>query len=380
MKQSTKECRGFTVTTEKIVKFTRTTVYLTCIWSPLPSAKQQYIICYNIFLYVSIFLAFALLFSLIASVVKFVHDAFIVLKSVILIIGICNYLFKVIAVTIHQKTLQRFELSFGEFLKTASDIEREHLQLNVNKCWKFQAFMTSSYYLTTAGVLIGPLILPQKFPTDAVYPFPVEHPIVKCLVYLHQCIVGFQCSAGMALDCQIALFLWYLGARYEVLARKSRNVINTEDIRNFVKYHQNLLDYAKEITNPIKAITFITVVMSRIGMILGALMLVSDQPVIAKVQFLIVVISTTANIFVCVRAADYLITVSSRLLSEKIFETCCYQSPRLRNEWRFIILRSQKPIVIKITGVFDSLSYEFYSTFLSTAFSYFTALRVIVNT
>ncbi|XP_034942901.1 uncharacterized protein [Chelonus insularis] len=205
--------------------------------------------------------------------------------------------------------------------------------------------MTCSYYLTTVGVLIGPLILPQKFPTDAVYPFPVEHPIVKCLVYLHQCIVGFQCSAGMALDCQIALFLWYLGARYEILASKGKNITSIKSFHAFIEEHQDLLSCTNEIIHPIKVITLATVISTRIGMIFGGIVLVS----------------------------------SSTLMSDKIFETCFYQTPIMRTKWCFIIQRTQKPVIIKVSGIFNALSYEFYSTFLSTAFSYFTALRVLVK-
>lgn len=126
-------------------------------------------------------------------------------------------------------------------MQSANNEEKAVLQKYVNRCWKFQGCMTCCYYLSALCVLIGPLILPQKLPSDAVYPFPVDIPFVTFLVYLHQCIVGFQCSAAMALDCQAALFIWYIGARFEMLATQTKNVQNQQTLCIYIEKYQKLL-------------------------------------------------------------------------------------------------------------------------------------------
>lgn len=138
-------------------------------------------------------------------------------------------------------TFQELGSIVDQFVDKANDQEKIVMQKLIDKCWKFQFFMTCSYYLTTTAILIGPLVLPQKFPTDAIYPFSVENPVVSRIVYFHQCFVGYQCSAGMALDCQAALFIWFLSAKFELLGAKSKSVVNHDQLCHFVKKHQDLL-------------------------------------------------------------------------------------------------------------------------------------------
>ncbi|XP_057328342.1 uncharacterized protein LOC130669443 isoform X3 [Microplitis mediator] len=266
-----------------------------------------------------------------------------------------------------------------EFIKKANESEKIILQKYVDNTWKFHGFMTCSYYLTATAVLLGPLILPQKFPTDAVYPFPVDNQIISYIVYLHQCIVGYQCSAGMALDCQAALFLWYLSARFEILISEAKNVKTFDELRNYIKKHQIILLYAEELIRPTRLIAFVTVIMTKIGMIFGGIVLISDEPLVIKIQFAILVISTTINIYVCAWAADNLITVSSTAMSNAIFEISWLHAPKLRNLLQTVIHRTQKPVSIKIPGLLETLSNEYYAQFLSAAFSCFAAARVAVS-
>nr|AKO89980.1 odorant receptor 16 [Microplitis mediator] len=370
--------KGYKVTPEGAVNFIRVTVYLTCISFPL-TEKTKVRINYEIILWLSIFLSISLFAPLLASIIKYSDDTFIVMKSFILMSAISNYVIKVIIVRIYHKELQQLGSALDEFIKKANESEKVILQRYVDNTWKFHGFMTCSYYLTATAVLLGPLILPQKFPTDAVYPFPVDNQIISYIVYLHQCIVGYQCSAGMALDCQAALFLWYLSARFEILISEAKNVETFDELRNYIKKHQIILLYAKELIRPTRLIAFVTVVMTKIGMIFGGIVLISDEPVVIKIQFAILVISTTINIYVCAWAADNLITVSSTAMSNAIFEISWMHAPKLRNFLQTVIHRTQKPVVIKIPGLLETLSNEYYAQFLSAAFSCFAAARVVVS-
>ncbi|XP_057328340.1 uncharacterized protein LOC130669443 isoform X1 [Microplitis mediator] len=370
--------KGYKVTPEGAVNFIRVTVYLTCISFPL-TERTKVRINYEIILWLSIFLSISLFAPLLASIIKYSDDTFVVMKSFILMSAISNYVIKVIIVRIYHKELQQLGSALDEFIKKANESEKIILQKYVDNTWKFHGFMTCSYYLTATAVLLGPLILPQKFPTDAVYPFPVDNQIISYIVYLHQCIVGYQCSAGMALDCQAALFLWYLSARFEILISEAKNVKTFDELRNYIKKHQIILLYAEELIRPTRLIAFVTVIMTKIGMIFGGIVLISDEPLVIKIQFAILVISTTINIYVCAWAADNLITVSSTAMSNAIFEISWLHAPKLRNLLQTVIHRTQKPVSIKIPGLLETLSNEYYAQFLSAAFSCFAAARVAVS-
>jgi len=96
-------------------------------------------------------------------------------------------------------------------------------------------------YVTAIGVICGPIILPQKFPTDAKYPFPVEEHPLKIIIYLHQTLVGLQVAAGMCIDCNIATLLFYSAARLEILAQKFRKVMNEYELNKYIKLHNEIL-------------------------------------------------------------------------------------------------------------------------------------------
>ena len=127
------------------------------------------------------------------------------------------------------------------FLKEASPRERAMLERYMDRCSGFHATLTIIYYLTTAIIICGPVILPQPFPTDASYPFPVTSPVIKCAIYIHQAFVGFQCSTGLTLDFQAALLLWFAGARLELLAQDAENIDDERKFGEFVRKHQHLL-------------------------------------------------------------------------------------------------------------------------------------------
>lgn len=95
-------------------------------------------------------------------------------------------------------------------------------------------------YMTAVGVICGPLFLPQEFPTHAKYPFSTEHPI-KSIIYLHQSVVGFQAAAGLCIECNIAILLFYCAARLELLAQKIRNVKNENELDACIKLHDKIL-------------------------------------------------------------------------------------------------------------------------------------------
>ncbi|XP_044581576.1 uncharacterized protein LOC123263104 [Cotesia glomerata] len=366
----------FEVTPEIAVYFTRITVYLTCIWAP---TGRLNLIFFEAFLWFSIFLSLGLCFPLIVSVIKFIDDTLVVMKSCILISAIIQFMLKVIVCRIYRDELQELGSSLNDFIKNVSQNDRLYLQKYVDKCWMFHGYMTCSYYMTTTAVLMGPLVLPENLPSSAVYPFPVDHPVVVAIAYVHQVIVGYQCSAGMALDCQAALFLWYLSARFEILISQVENVSSVKEMGDFVRTHQEILRFADRVIRPIRLIVLTTVTMTKIGMIFGAIVLILDGPITVKVQFTILVISSTISIYVSIWAADNLLTLSSESVSEKIFSTTATHSTIMRKLWMSVIHRVQKPITINIPGFLESICNDYYANLLSKAFSLFTAMRTLVS-
>ncbi|CAL1672781.1 unnamed protein product [Lasius platythorax] len=127
------------------------------------------------------------------------------------------------------------------FCKQADDKTNITLQRYVDDYKCAYGTYTLWCYLTAIGVICGPLFLPQQFPTDAKYPFSVEQHPLKGIIYLHQSLVGLQVSAGMCIDCSIAILLFYSAARLELLAKKIRNVKTECELDACIKLHDEIL-------------------------------------------------------------------------------------------------------------------------------------------
>lgn len=136
--------------------------------------------------------------------------------------------------------LQELIYEMDDYFKAAKPHERVILQNYVDRCATLHSTLTIAYYFTTAAVACGPFVLPQSFPTHAVYPFPIDSTLVFIAVYIHQAFVGFQCSTGLTLDCQSAMLLWFTGARFQILADSAAS-IDKLTFHDFVKEHQHLL-------------------------------------------------------------------------------------------------------------------------------------------
>lgn len=90
-------------------------------------------------------------------------------------------------------------------------------------------------------VICSPLYTYQRFPTNAKYPFSVDHSPIREIIFLHQTLVGLQVSAGMCIDCQLAALLWYVGAKFEVLSKNIRGFKKVKELNACLKKHQEIL-------------------------------------------------------------------------------------------------------------------------------------------
>ncbi|KAK0156969.1 hypothetical protein PV327_011485, partial [Microctonus hyperodae] len=136
----------------------------------------------------------------------------------------------------------------------------------------------------------------------------------------------------------------------------------------------------QEFVRTVRLIFFTRIFVSKIGIVFGSMILISNQPTAVKLQFVVVLLTLAISIFVCVWPAEKLKKVSGSLLMLSIFYASSTHPPAIRKMWLTVIRRAQSPITIKIDGFMDALSFEFYSAFLSTIFSYITAMRVVFQT
>lgn len=125
--------------------------------------------------------------------------------------------------------------------KSETSREKAVFERYIDECKYVHALYTSLCYLTAIIVICSPLYTSQQFPTNAKYPFSVDHSPIREIIFLHQILAGLQVSAGMCIDCLLAALLWYVGAKFEVLSKDIREFRKVEELNACLKNHQEIL-------------------------------------------------------------------------------------------------------------------------------------------
>ncbi|XP_026830248.1 uncharacterized protein LOC105283053 isoform X2 [Ooceraea biroi] len=338
------------ITPIRAIFFMKISVALMCAWPPPLKTKQFIVILFK------------------AS------------KSVCLSCAVLQVTIKMMVFRFRYTDFQVLYYEMEMFCKQADDKTYETLQRYVDNNKYVYGIYCLWSYLTTTFVICGPLIFPQQeFPTDAKYPFSVEEHPVKSMIYLHQSVVGLQAAAGMCMDCNIAMFLFYSAARLEILAQKMCNVMDEHELNKCIKLHNEILRYTRKVTTLIRPLIFATISMTTIGVVFGSLNMVTDQPIMVKVQYAIVIVTASVELLICALPADNLMHMSTNICFAA-YESLWFQgNVSMQKKILQIIFRSQKSEVISINGILPALSLRYYAGFLYTSCSYFTAIRIMVN-
>ncbi|XP_043251698.1 uncharacterized protein LOC122396965 [Colletes gigas] len=371
---------GFFVTPEKAIKFTKYSVALVCSWPPSLLAPKTQIAIFNTLWYTLFASAFVLLLPLLSAIYEFRMEPIILGKTVSLFAAVAQVVIKMTVCRLQQRQFQALFFDMEDFCKRATKDEKLVLQHHVDKYKCFHGVYTFWCFMITMFVISGPLYTPQTFPTHARYPFSVERQPIKSIIFLHQSLVGFQASAGMAVDAQFALLMRYVTARFELLAVQLRAAKSDRDLNDCIESHGKLLRYTRDVHKSVIVIVLATVATTNLAVIFGSLNLVTNQPLLLKALYALVVFSASLELFMYAWPADTLIHMSAKT-AMVAYNTEWYKwDTRMQKKIFYIILRSHKLVAIRINGILPNLSLSYYTMYLYKAFSYFTAVRIMVGT
>ncbi|XP_047366299.1 odorant receptor Or2-like [Vespa velutina] len=359
--------------------FTKLSVGLASSWPPSPTATKFRILIFDFSWYALFASGLFLLFPLLNALYVLRDNYVVMSKSICLFCAVVQVLLKMIFCRLQRTQFQGLFFEMDNFCNNADDQERSILQRTVERCKFVHVTYTMGCYLTAVIIVCGPLYTNQNFPTDAKYPFQTERHPIKEIIFLHQTLVGFQASAGLTIDCQVALLLWYVGAKYEILAEKLKRIKNENELNTCLKKHQDIIRYTKQVKYVVKYLILTIVTTTNVVIIFGGLNIVSKQSLIVKIQYVVIVISASAELFICAWPADNLITMSSNISWGVYYSNWLLVKPKTRKTLLQCILRSQKAESVRIGSVLPPLSLQYYASFLSTSFSYFTALRAMLS-
>ncbi|KAI4498865.1 hypothetical protein M0802_006040 [Mischocyttarus mexicanus] len=350
------------VSSEKAIVFLKISVFLTGCWPISSKLQPSRIILLQLSWYILFVNNLFLLFPLINAIYENRADTILLTKSICLSCAVAQITFKMILFRRERSRFQSLLFNLENSCKAETNEEKIILEKYIDKCKYVHTIYTILCYLTAIIVICSPLYTNQKFPTNAKYPFAVDHFPIREIIFLHQSLVGLQVSAGMCIDCQLAALLWHVGAKFEVLSKNIREFKNMEELSSCIKRHQEVLRYAAVTKDVILYLVLTTILTTTMGTIFAGLNIVDQQPIAVKVQYVFVVLVASAELFIYAWPADNLINASSNISWDIYSSNWLKVSPSVRRNLMQCIIRSQKSETIRVGKIKMPLSFEYYAS------------------
>ncbi|XP_076383782.1 odorant receptor 13a-like isoform X1 [Megalopta genalis] len=274
--------------------------------------------------------------------------------------------------------LQRLIEEMVAYFQNLKPYEKEIYQRYIDDYCPFYAVSSIWNALAAFFVIIGALFTAQPFPMMAEYPFPVDYEPVKSVIYLQHSYVAVQCVSTLSSNMIAALLILFAAGRFEILMVDLRAAVTVDRLKSCMEQCQLARKYAEDVIEGVQYIAIITLIISSGNLVLSGLNVIGRQPIMVKIQSIFLAGSALIEVYMCAWPADALMEVSETA-AESVYKASWYNQDLKVQKTVLLMLVPQKPIVISLRFVMVALSLNYYCSYVSNAFSLFTALRVVLD-
>ncbi|OAD57318.1 Odorant receptor 49b [Eufriesea mexicana] len=220
------------------------------------------------------------------------------------------------------------------FIDVASDNEFQIIQRYMDR-YKFFFSMTGmGYMLAGISFCVAPLFSSQELPAGGWIPFSIQSLGVYCTVYAIEVYWIFQTVLCIGVDFTVAILLSFPAAKLDILGTKLQHVTGYD------------------------------MLMQSVGVVC---------------QYLPVVVSGCAQLFIFSWPADDL-RESSLRFAKSLNDVQWLGKPRKMKSAVIVMMqRSQKTLLMTMSGFLPPLSLEYFASFLRTVSSYFMATKTMIE-
>ncbi|XP_063976554.1 uncharacterized protein LOC135162245 [Diachasmimorpha longicaudata] len=279
------------------------------------------------------------------------------------------------------------------FVKAANVHEREIFSRCLKRVFPLHMIYNLMAISATLSYILGPFTLDRLLPNNFLYPFAVDkHPIYD-IMYIMESTGAIQCGCSTAVICQVSLLLWYGTIQLEILAEKMKKVRNVQELKEYIHMHHHILcknlnnldftsiiyRYIDEANKTVRPVVMTTIAMATMSILCGEITIVGNGPRIEKLQFVMIVIAFSIELLCVAWAAENLTTACEQVGWALYDSSWLQNSKELNNAALFIMQKCQNPPVVSIGGLIPKLSMNYYATYLSATYSFFTTLRVVLR-
>ncbi|XP_012530584.1 odorant receptor 49b [Monomorium pharaonis] len=368
------------ITLEKVIAFLKVDLMFACCWPVSRNATKFQIICNKIFRLISGLHGLLLLIELIYTIIYRNDNIRMFLQSCCAIGILLEIPLQILLFTLQHDRLQTVIFQMEDYYQRAKSEERDVFQKLIDKYIYFYVITLGMITLALFSSLLEPLFHgSNSFPLVIKYPFSVDQQPLYAIVYFHHTLGLYQAYCQVSSFVFLALLLWFTSARFEILINKFRMVTKYSEWQSCIREHQELLRFAQEVSLSVSYLVLASLGISTYSLVFAGITILSRLPLAIKAEFFGVCISTLAKILLCAWPADYLMTVSSDI-GDAAYDSLWYKHDiDSQKIMLYTLLRCQRPVIITVPGLLSALTFQHYSSYVSTAFSFLTTFRIILS-
>ncbi|KAL6264154.1 hypothetical protein P5V15_004233 [Pogonomyrmex californicus] len=366
-----------TLTMEKFIAFLKVDLLFACCWPLPPTATKCEKIRNKIFRCLSILHGILMMVEIIYTIYSNRSDLFLIMKLCCNLCTTTEVPLQIMCYSLQYDRLQYVIYALEDYCKQAKPEEHIIFHQYINSCKPVYIGAVCGFTITGILLIISPIIGPHPFPMDIEYPFSIHFTPVKIIIYLHHIFIIYQSYVQVCSMIFIALLLWFVSARCDILSNKFRAVTKFSELRECLKEHQELLWYGKTVVLSIRYVMLAALGVSTIVIIFTGCTFLSKQPMSVKSTFLIFFISSLAKVFLCAWPADHLLSASANIAYAAYDSIWYNEKADFQKNFVNTLLRAQQSIVVNVPPMLPTVSLNYYASYVSTAFSYLATFRVI---
>ncbi|KAF3054647.1 Odorant receptor 294 [Nylanderia fulva] len=286
---------------------------------------------------------------------------------------------QILCFTQQYNRLQYLILEMEDHFIRAEGQEREIYQHYIDKNKVLYAISTGSVHVSAVLFWVQPFVNSeeQPFPLDALYPFNVYYQPMHTIIFLSQCIAIYQVAATVCHNCLFGLLVWFTIARFEILSNNFRNATNIRDIITCILEHLKLIRYTQDVIASMSTAILIVMIICSLSIIVGGLVIIGDAEIADKINFAVMFIAGLFQVYMYVLPSDHLISATTNIANAVYNSDWFNQELAFQSNVLYVLFRSQTPLTIQVSSMIPALSLNYFSSYVSSAFSYLMSLRVL---
>lgn len=137
--------------------------------------------------------------------------------------------------------LQYVIYELEDYCKHAKPKERKVFHQYIDSCKSVYVGSLGAFTVTIVLLIFSPMIESHPFPIDIDYPFSVDYQPLKTIIYVHHILILYQSYTQVCSNIFVALLLWFVSARCDILSSRFRAVTEFAELRACIEEHQELL-------------------------------------------------------------------------------------------------------------------------------------------